>query len=63
MIDILLNSKKKRDDLIKYLEKNHIETRMFYPPIHRLQPYRKKDPKFHLILFNKLLSSGLAWRA
>ena len=48
MIDILLNSKKKRDDLIKYLEKNHIETRMFYPPIHRLQPYRKKDPKFQI---------------
>ena len=48
MIDILVDSKKKRDALIKHLEKNHIETRIFYPPIHRLSPYKNKDIKFEI---------------
>jgi len=46
MVDMLVDTKRKRDLLIKYLEKNHIETRIFYPPIHRLSPYIDKDIKF-----------------
>ena len=48
MIDILVDSKKKRDALIKHLEKNHVETRIFYPPIHRLSPNKNKDMKFEI---------------
>ncbi len=48
MIDVLVDSKRKRDDVIKHLEKNHIETRIFYPPIHRLSPYKDKDAKFKM---------------
>ena len=46
MIDILVDSKRKRDGMINHLEKNRVETRIFYPPIHRLPPYRDKDVKF-----------------
>ena len=48
MIDILVDSKRKRDDMIKHLEKNQIETRIFYPPIHRLSPYKAKDVEFKI---------------
>ena len=43
MIDIFLKSAVKRTQLIKYLEKKQIGTRIYYPPIHRLKPYRKAD--------------------
>ena len=45
MVDILLKNKKNRMDLINYLEKQKIETRIFYPPIHRLKPYIQSDRK------------------
>ena len=48
MVDILVDSKKIRDSMIKYLEKNYIETRIFYPPIHRLSPYKCQDIKFKI---------------
>ena len=48
MVDILVDSRKTRDDMIKYLEKNYIETRIFYPPIHRLSPYKRQDIKFKI---------------
>ena len=46
MVDILFQNKKDRINLIKYLEKQKIETRIFYPPIHRLTPYIQSDQKF-----------------
>ena len=46
MIDILLKSEKQRDELINYLLKNGIETRIFYPPIHKLTPYKKSSNEF-----------------
>ena len=48
MMDIILESKHKKNKLIAYLEKNLIETRIFYPPIHRLSPYKNKDMKFEI---------------
>ena len=46
MIDIFLKSSVKRTQLIKYLEKKQIGTRIYYPPIHRLKPYRKTDKDY-----------------
>jgi dTDP-4-amino-4,6-dideoxygalactose transaminase len=46
MIDIFLKSAAKRTQLIKYLEKKQIGTRIYYPPIHRLKPYRKTDREY-----------------
>jgi perosamine synthetase len=46
MIDIFLKSRVKRTQLIKYLEKKQIGTRIYYPPIHRLKPYRKTDREY-----------------
>ena len=46
MVDILLQSKITREKLIKYLEQRNIETRIFYPPIHRLPIYKDNDKKF-----------------
>ena len=34
--------------LMNYLEKNNIQTRIFYPPIHRLKPYKQHDQKFKI---------------
>ena len=48
MIDILLKSKNLRDRLINHLQKKGIETRIFYPAIHRLRPYRKPDNLFKI---------------
>ena len=48
MIDILLKTKNKREQLINYLKKKKIETRIFYPPIHRLSPYKNSDNKFKI---------------
>ena len=46
MVDILLKNKKERLQLINFLDKKGIETRIFYPPIHRLGPYVSSDVKF-----------------
>jgi len=46
MIDILLNTNKIREELINYLNKNNIGTRIFYPPIHSLNPYKNNNKKF-----------------
>jgi perosamine synthetase len=46
MIDIFLKSSVKRGKLINYLEKKQIGTRIYYPPIHRLKPYRKTDREY-----------------
>lgn len=43
MIDIILQSKRRKDQLIKHLMKKGIGTRIFYPPIHRLKPYKAPD--------------------
>ena len=34
------------EKLIKYLEKKQIGTRIYYPPIHRLKPYRDTDQEY-----------------
>ena len=46
MIDFILDSKNKKNKLISHLEKNRIETRIFYPPIHRLKPYKYLDKNY-----------------
>ena len=46
MIDFILDSKNKKNKLINHLEKNRIETRIFYPPIHRLKPYKDLDKNY-----------------
>ena len=46
MTDVFLKSAVKRTQLIKYLEKKQIGTRIYYPPIHRLKPYRKTDREY-----------------
>ena len=48
MIDIILDSKNVRNKLIDWLQKKSIETRIFYPPIHRLKPYKNRDNKFKI---------------
>jgi len=48
MMDILLKSKHLRNNLINYLERKNIQTRIFYPPIHRLRPYKDQDSKFKI---------------
>ena len=46
MIDIILKNKNTRLKLITFLKKNNIETRIFYPSIHKLKPYLTNDKKF-----------------
>ena len=46
MADILIKTKIQKDKLIKNLEKKKIQTRIFYPPIHRLLPYKESDTKY-----------------
>ena len=46
MMDIILKSKEERDNLINFLESKNIETRIFYPPIHKLEPYSRNGSKF-----------------
>ncbi len=46
MIDFIMDSKNKKNKLINCLEKNSIETRIFYPPIHRLKPYKDLDKNY-----------------
>ena len=57
MIDIVIKSKNKKNKLINYLEKNNIETRIFYPPIHRLKPYEKMDK--HYVNSSEISDKGL----
>lgn len=47
MMDIILGSKSKKIKLIKFLGKKNIQTRIFYPPIHRLKPYRASDRNYN----------------
>ena len=44
--DILLKSKSQKYNLHNYLKKKLIQTRLFFPPIHRLTPYRQSDAGF-----------------
>ena len=44
--DILLKSQKQKEKLMAYLSKRNIETRIFFPSIHGLSPYKKSDSKF-----------------
>ena len=44
MMDIMI--KNKRSKLINFLKKNNIQTRIFYPPIHKLPPYSTPGKKF-----------------
>ena len=46
MMDIILKNGKKKNKLINFLEKNMIETRIFYPPIHSLHPYSETSKKY-----------------
>ena len=46
MMDILLRSEKEKNNLIDFLKKENIETRIFYPSIHDLDPYKKIKKKF-----------------
>ena len=48
MMDIILDSKDKKNRLIDHLEKSSVETRIFYPPIHRLKPYKDLDKKYRI---------------
>jgi len=48
MVDILLKSKLQRSNLIKFLGEKQIETRIIYPPIHRLNPYKNNDSNFKM---------------
>ncbi len=46
MMDILIKNKDKKFKLINFLNKQLIETRIFYPPIHSLPPYNKSSKGF-----------------
>jgi len=46
--DILLNSKTIKTKLMNYLEKRNIETRQFFPPIHRLKPFKKPEVNYKI---------------
>ena len=46
MIDVLLKSKKQKNNLIMFLNKRKIEARIFYPPIHSLQPYKELNNNY-----------------
>lgn len=48
MVDIILNSSLQKTKLIKYLENKKIGTRIFYPPIHKLLPYKKSDSNYKI---------------
>ena len=46
MSDIIIKNKNKKSKLINFLYRKNIETRIFYPPIHKLKPYFTNDKKF-----------------
>ena len=46
MSDIVLKNKKEKIKLIRYLNEKNIETRIFYPPIHKLKPYFTSNKKY-----------------
>jgi len=58
MMDIILESKKKKNELISFLEKCNIETRIFYPAIHNLKPYKQPNSKF---INSSLISDRGLW--
>ncbi|MDC0170120.1 DegT/DnrJ/EryC1/StrS family aminotransferase [Candidatus Nitrosopelagicus sp.] len=58
MVDVIIKNKKKRLELINFLDKQGVQTRIFYPPIHRLSPYKKSDKTFPL---TSLLSDQGLW--
>jgi len=44
--DVIIKSKNLRNRLITHLEKHNIETRIYFPPLHRLKPYKSIDSRF-----------------
>ena len=46
MNDILLKNRKITKELIDFLERKQVQTRIFYPPIHKLEPYLRSDKQF-----------------
>ena len=46
MCDVLFSNEKIREKLINYLANNNIGTRIFYPSIHSLNPYKTSNDKF-----------------
>jgi len=46
MMDILIKDKATKLKLINFLNKQQIETRIFYPPIHSLPPYNESSSGF-----------------
>jgi perosamine synthetase len=55
--DILLPNEKIRQELIEHLNKFGIQTRKFYPPIHKLPPYQNVDGDFEIT--NEISERGL----
>ena len=49
-VEILLKSKKEKIRLMDYLDKRNIETRILFPPIHRMFAYKRSDSKFKITL-------------
>jgi perosamine synthetase len=48
-----------RDELMNKLEKNGVETRRFFYPLHLMPPYKKYAASCHLPVAEKLSSSGI----
>jgi len=46
MVDIIIKTKQLRKKIINHLKENNIETRIFYPSIHTLKPYKKSNNTF-----------------
>jgi len=46
MVDIVVKTEKLRKKIIIHLKENEIETRIFYPSIHTLKPYKKINNKY-----------------
>ena len=57
MSDIIVKNKNKKIKLINFLERKNIETRIFYPPIHKLKPYFTSNKKFPIS--SKISDKGL----
>lgn len=47
-VDILTQSNSQKIKLMNYLSKKNIETRKFFPPIHRLNPFKTPPSKFKI---------------
>ena len=48
MIDIILKNESEKLKLINFLNANYIQTRVFYPPIHKLNPYKDSNKNFKI---------------